>query len=138
MSTTPTTDRLGPRVLLVDDDPAVAKALATVLRRAGYDVMSAGSTSEAENLLSERFDAMVLDLRMPEMRGDAFYYLACLRQPWLICRALFVTGDITEQAEKIIEDTGCHFLLKPFRAETMIAELLLIAPIPPRLVERAG
>ena len=131
------TERRAPNVLLVDDDPAVAKALATVLRRAGFDVTLAGSASEAEDLLAKRFDAMVLDLRMPEMRGDAFYYLACVRQPWLTCRALFVTGDITEQAETIIANTGCHFLLKPFRAEAMVAELMLLVPYPP-LASRAG
>jgi FixJ family two-component response regulator len=81
---------------------------------------------------------MVLDLRMPEMRGDAFYFLACVRQPWLTCRALFVTGDITEQAESIIENTGCRFLLKPFRAETMVSELELIVPSPVSLVNRAS
>lgn len=132
------TERPTPHVLLVDDDVAVAKALATVLRRAGYVVTTAASATEAENLLAQRFDALVLDLRMPEMRGDAFYYLACVRQPWLACRALFVTGDITEQAEQIIENTGCRFLHKPFRGETMIAELLQLAPISPRLVDRAG
>lgn len=134
----PTTDRGGSHLLLVDDDPAVAKALAAVLRRSGYAVTIAGSATEAENCLGERFDAMVLDLRMPEMRGDAFYYLACARQPWLNCRALFVTGDITEQAEHIIEDTGCRFLLKPFRAEAMLAELRQIAPLPASVTDRAS
>lgn len=133
-----TTSAPQPRVLLVDDDPAVGKALAAVLRRAGFDVLLAGSVGQAEEMLETRLDAMVLDLRMPEMRGDAFYFLACVRQPWLTCRALFVTGDITEQAESIIENTGCRFLLKPFRAEAMIAELQLIAPVPLRLVTRAS
>ncbi len=133
-----TTERHDPRVLLVDDDVAVAKALSTVLRRAGYDVTVAFSAAEAEILILERFDAMVLDLRMPETRGDAFYYLACNKQPWLTGRALFVTGDITEQAERLIEPTGCHMLLKPFRTDVLLGEMLLIAPIRPRLVERAG
>ena len=133
-----TTERHDPRVLLVDDDVAVAKALATALRRAGYDVTVASSAAEGEVLILERFDAMVLDLRMPETRGDAFYYLACNKQPWLKGRALFVTGDITEQAERLIEPTGCHMLLKPCRTDVLLAEMLLIAPIRPRLVERAG
>lgn len=134
----PTDTRHAPHVLLVDDDAAVSRALASVLRRAGYDVTTASTATEAEQLLTRRFDAMVLDLRMPEMRGDAFYFLACARQPWLSCRALFVTGDITEQAEEIIENTGCRFLLKPFRGDAMVAELLQLAPIPPRLADRAG
>jgi DNA-binding response OmpR family regulator len=130
----PTPDPVGAHVLLVDDDPAVAKALSTLLRRAGFAV-----STEAEGLIAaHRFDAMVLDLRMPEMRGDAFYYLACVRQPWLSCRALFVTGDITEQAEEIIENTGCRFLIKPFRGEQMISELRLLTPATTPLVDRAG
>lgn len=133
-----TARRPDPRVLLVDDDPAVGKALAAVLRRAGFEVSLAGSVAQAEELLEGRFDAMVLDLRMPEMRGDAFYFLACVRQPWLTCRALFVTGDITEQAESIIENTGCRFLLKPFRAEALVAELHEIVPSPVSLVHRAS
>lgn len=134
-----TTDGPLPRVLLLDDEPAVGKALAAVLRRAGFDVSLAQSVAQAEDLLVERFDALILDLRMPEMRGDAFYFLACVRQPWLNCRALFVTGDITEQAESIIENTGCRFLLKPFRTEEMVAELALIIPsVQARLISRAG
>ncbi len=135
----PTPDPVGAHVLLVDDDPAVAKALSTLLRRAGFAVSTAGGATEAEGLIAaHRFDAMVLDLRMPEMRGDAFYYLACVRQPWLSCRALFVTGDITEQAEEIIENTGCRFLIKPFRGEQMISELRLLTPATTPVIDRAG
>ncbi len=133
------TDVAHPRVLLVDDEPAVGKALAAVLRRAGFDVSLAGSVAQAEEMLADRFDALIVDLRMPEMRGDAFYFLACVRQPWLNCRALFVTGDITEQAESIIENTGCRYLLKPFRTEEMIAELAQIIPAAmPHAIPRAG
>lgn len=127
-----------PRVLLVDDDAAVAKALAAVLSRAGYRVMVAGSAREAETLLDERFDALVLDLRMPGMRGDAFYYLAAARQPWLTDRTLFVTGDITEQGEQLIRQTGCQLLLKPFRSEALLQLVFAMAPLPPRAIDRAG
>jgi CheY-like chemotaxis protein len=110
----PTPDPVGAHVLLVDDDPAVAKALSTLLRRAGFAVSTAGGATEAEGLIAaHRFDAMVLDLRMPEMRGD-------------------------EQAEEIIENTGCRFLIKPFRGEQMISELRLLTPATTPLVDRAG
>ena len=134
----PSTERSVPRVLLVDDDAAVAKALAAVLSRAGYLVTVAGSAREAEILLDERFDALVLDLRMPEMRGDALYYLAAARQPWLADRTLFVTGDITEQAEQIIRQTGCELLHKPFRGEALLQLVLGLAPLPHCIVERTG
>ena len=134
----PSTERSVPHVLLVDDDAAVAKALAAVLSRAGYLVTVAGSAREAEILLDERFDVLVLDLRMPEMRGDALYYLAAARQPWLADRTLFVTGDITEQAEQTIRQTGCELLHKPFRGEALLQLVLGLAPLPHRVVDRTG
>lgn len=127
-----------PRILLVDDDVAVAHVLSTWLKRAGYDVVTAGSGPDAERLLDERFDALVLDLRLPGMRGDAFYYLATARQPWLTCRALFLTGDITEQAEELIAQTGCRYLLKPFPLHEMLDAITAMAPLPARTMPRVG
>ena len=122
----------------MDDDAAVARALAALLSRAGYEVMTAGSAREAEERLSERFDVLVLDLRMPAMRGDAFYYLARARQPWLTYRTLFITGDITEQAETIVRQTGCGLLHKPFRCEELLNAVRQLAPIIPRAIPRVG
>ncbi len=133
----PTSDAARPRILLLDDDAAVAKALAAVLSRAGYAVTVAGHAREAEELLAERFDALILDLRMPGMRGDAFYFLASVRQPWLKHRSLFITGDITAQAEEIVAATGCALLHKPFKGEDLVLALLPMAPLAPR-IERTG
>ncbi len=127
-----------PRILLVDDDTAVAHVLTTWLRRSGYDVLSAGSGQEAESLLEERFDALVLDLRLPGMRGDAFYYLASARQPWLATRTLFLTGDISAQAEEIIAVTGCTYLQKPFSLHELGARVAVMAPLPPQAMPRVS
>jgi CheY-like chemotaxis protein len=132
----PTSDVGAPRVLLVDDDPAVAHVIATLLRRSGYTVVAAGSGQDAAHLLDEPFDALVLDLRLPGMRGDAFYYLATARQPALNGRALFLTGDITEQAEELIRATGCRWMLKPFQFADMLAILQEMAPLPRATPER--
>ena len=122
------TDSGGPRVLLVDDDAAVAGALAAVLSRAGYQVTVAANARVAEMMLEERFDALLLDLRMPGMRGDAFYFLARARQAWLAERTLFMTGDITPLAEEIVAQTGCPMIMKPFRGEALIRALDEMAP----------
>jgi two-component system NtrC family sensor kinase len=127
-----------PRILLVDDDVAVAHVLSTWLRRSGYDVMSAGSGQDAEALLTERFDALVLDLRLPGMRGDAFYYLASARQPWLATRTLFLTGDISAQAEELIGVTGCPYLQKPFSLHEMAARVAAMAPLPAQQMPRVS
>lgn len=126
------------RLLLVDDDGAVSKALTLILTRGGYEVVSATGAREAEAALELRFDALVVDLRMPEMRGDAFYYLACAKQPWLTKQSLFMTGDITDQAESLINATGCPSLLKPFRADMLLQLLHELLPPLPNEIERAG
>jgi DNA-binding response OmpR family regulator len=103
-----------PRVLIVDDEPAICAALIQVLRRAGFDPVAALSAPEAESLLSESIAAMLLDLRMPHMRGDSFYYLASARCPQLRRHTLFMTGDISPDGERMINQTGCSVLWKPF------------------------
>lgn len=128
-----------PRVLVVDDDPAVLRVIALLLKRAGYEVTTASGGTEATQRLDEPFDALVLDLRIPGMRGDALYYLASTRQPWLTGRTLFITGDISEQAELIVAQTGCALLPKPFTFEQLYdAMLSVVPPSLPRRIPRVG
>ena len=116
------------RVLIVEDEPAICSALSHLLRRAGFDVCVAHSPPDAELLLSDSIDAMVLDLRMPHMRGDVFFYLATARFPHLRCRTLFMTGDISSEAELIIGHTGCPWLEKPFQNAELVAALKRLIP----------
>ena len=109
-----------PRVLIVDDEPAICAALLQVMRRAGFDPIVALGAPEAEALLSDSIEAMVLDLRMPHMRGDVFYYLAGARFPQLRRRTLFMTGDISPDGERLINQTGCGVLWKPFSNAVLV------------------
>lgn len=59
-----------PRILVVDDEPTMREMLRIVLRRDGYDVDVAENGEEAIALLRhEPFDALVLDIRMPDVSG---------------------------------------------------------------------
>ncbi len=60
-------------VLVVDDEPSVLEVAADLLAAAGYEVLTAGSGHEALAVFRSRpeeVDAVLLDLLMPEMRGD--------------------------------------------------------------------
>lgn len=58
------------RVLVVEDEPQLRNELVKLLRDAGYAVDEAGDGREAERLgLSEPYDAVVLDLGLPEIDG---------------------------------------------------------------------
>ena len=108
-------------VLLVDDEPAICKALALALTRAGFRVSTALSGETALSVVrAEHVDILVLDLRIPDMRGDAFFELAAALQPHLRARTLFTTGDITERAQELIEACRCPMLRKPFDLKDLI------------------
>ena len=60
----------GARVLLVEDEPNMARTLAKILERKGYDVAMAANGQEALTELGEGpFQVVVTDLNMPVMDG---------------------------------------------------------------------
>lgn len=108
-------DGARPNVLVVDDEDVICRALDALLHRAGYDVITAQSGSIAKMLLaSQTVDCLVLDFRVPDLRGDVIFAYAVAQQPHLARATIFVTGDITERARQVIEETGCPLVLKPF------------------------
>lgn len=108
-------------VLLVDDEPAICRALGLMLGRSGFRVTTAMSGEVAAAVVrKERVDVLVVDLRIPDMRGDTLFLLASAIQPQLRTRTLFTTGDITERAQELIEACHCPFLRKPFDTRELI------------------
>lgn len=102
-------------VLVVDDEPAICRALERALTSAGFDVRTAASGELAESLLRNGpVDALVLDLRMRGYRGDELFATAVSLQPHLRTATLFMTGDVTPRAAELIAACGCPLVYKPF------------------------
>jgi len=121
------------RVLVIDDEAEITDLLRTLLEAAGYEVASADSGAVALELLdTARFDAIVSDLRMPDLDGAALWRAVRERHPTLVRRMLFVTGDtLSPGARQFLDETGCPRLEKPFaRAELLeqLAQLLQARP----------
>jgi DNA-binding NtrC family response regulator len=117
-------------VLLVDDEPAICKALSLALSRAGFRVSTALSGETAMSIVrGEHVDVLVVDLRIPDMRGDALFELAAAIQPHLRVRTLFTTGDITERAQELIEACRCPLLRKPFDLKDLIDWVRGVQPL---------
>ena len=118
-----------PCVLVVDDEPAICKALVIALDRAGYDAVAAHGGEEAHAILGRRpVDVMVLDLRMPDLRGDVVYHLATSLQPALTARTVFTTGDHTVKAAALIDECHCPLVRKPFELNDIIAAVRALTP----------
>jgi DNA-binding response OmpR family regulator len=122
---------VSPRVLIVDDEPALRRTLARVLESLQYEVLTAGDPHLAYSMLDEAdIDLVLLDLHLPHNMSGAMLYLALVRRwPRLRGRIILMTGDPT-----VLEDgwppelLGCPLLLKPFTlsllAETVRNALL--------------
>jgi two-component system NtrC family sensor kinase len=108
-------DLAGTRVLVVEDEPALAAAVSDALADAGFLVDRAGDGEEALERVRERsYDLIVCDLKMPRLDGMSFYRAIAATE--LADRVIFVTGDVAgTDAERFLEESGCRWLAKPFR-----------------------
>lgn len=117
------------RVLVVDDEPSICKALTIALSRAGYEAEYALSGEAALGVLrSQQVDVLLIDLRIPDTRGDVVYELAAAMQPHLRAQTLFMTGDITDKGHNLIAACKCNFLRKPFDLRDMLDAVAALAP----------
>jgi PAS domain S-box-containing protein len=110
------------RVLVVDDEPELATFMRDALEATGYEVASAESGAVALALLEEgRFDAIVCDLRMPDMDGPALWRAVRTRHRGLARRFVFVTGDtLSPLANEFRNESGTEGLEKPFAALDLV------------------
>jgi two-component system nitrogen regulation response regulator NtrX len=121
---------VSPRVLIVDDEPALRRTLARVLESLEYEVLTAGDPHLAYSMLDEAdIDLVLLDVHLPQMSGALLYLALVRRWPRLRGRIILMTGDPCAMEEGWpAELLGCPLLLKPFTlsllAETVRNALL--------------
>lgn len=120
------------RVLVVDDESDIASLMRDMLESAGYDVAAARSGADALDLLSQAsFNAIVSDLRMPDMDGAALWRVIQRQWPNLSRRVLFVTGDtLSASARQFLDETGCSHLDKPFTKVGLLRAVAALIALP--------
>ena len=104
-----------PRILIVDDDAAVRKALRGYLERGGFTVVEAADAAGALDLVSGDAppDAIVSDVLMPGKSGLEFYHDLEATAPALCRRVVFLTGfNRNEGVHREIEQLGVPMLGK--------------------------
>ncbi|MCR5885475.1 response regulator [Rhizobacter sp. J219] len=111
------------RVLVVDDESEITELMRDILEAAGYEVATAESGAVALALLdTARFDAIVSDLRMPDMDGATLWREVDQHHPRLSRRMLFVTGDtLSPGAREFLRKARCAGLDKPFSKADLLA-----------------
>jgi two-component system KDP operon response regulator KdpE len=111
-----------PRVLVVDDEPQLRKALATNLRVRGYEVDLAATGEEALDLAARRHpDLVLLDLGLPGIGG--IEVVQGLRG-WTAVPIIVLSATGTEAAKVQALDEGADdYLTKPFGMHELLARV---------------
>lgn len=113
------------KILVVDDDPDLREVIRFILARGGYLVVMAANGEEAlEVFRTERPDAVILDLNLPDMGGHE----VCRRirgeprggrVPVLMCTVRSAVAHVAEGLDAGATD----YLLKPFEAGDLVRRL---------------
>jgi CheY-like chemotaxis protein len=113
------------RLLIIDDELTIRNAVARFFRSLGHKVDVAATGREGiELVLGAAYDALLLDLRLPDLTGDEVLreLEAAGRMPK---RVVFVTGDTQSGAtRRVLEATGRPIVAKPFLFDELATVVL--------------
>ncbi|MGI6207166.1 MAG: ATP-binding protein [Anaerolineae bacterium] len=111
----------GAKVLVVEDEAAVAAVLHRLLTKKGCTVEAVSSGTEAlERLKSGPYDVVISDIRMPGMSGIALWEQLRTDYPEQASRVIFVTGDTASaDTSEFLRGAGQPVLPKPFGADEL-------------------
>ena len=111
------------KILVVEDEPSLARQLQSSLEEAGYAVDWAGEGERADFLAqTERYDGILLDLGLP--KSDGLTLLRQWREAGMAAPVLVLTARGTWH-EKVqgIDGGADDYVAKPFRMEEVLARL---------------
>ncbi len=111
-----------PRILVVDDEPQIVRALKVVLREAGFQVIAAETASQAlDHAAVSPPDAAIVDLVLPD--GDGVVLTRRLRE-WSEIPIL-VLSAVGEEDQKVraLEAGADDYITKPFGTRELVARL---------------
>lgn len=113
------------RILLVDDEPTQRLIMARLLKRAGYEVETAGNGREAlAKLQSGDYQLLITDWEMPEMDGIALCReLRCSQVQGYVYTILLTARDSTEHVVAGLRAGADDYLTKPVIEAELIARL---------------
>ncbi len=114
-----------PLIMVVDDDPDTRNLIEHILRKNGYDVISAADGLETFTILkNSKPDLILLDVSMPGMNG----YEVCRKlqadQHFAYIPVIFITAfDQEQNRERIFSSGGVDYLIKPINREELIKKI---------------
>jgi DNA-binding response OmpR family regulator len=108
------------KILIVEDDKAVADLEKIILENEGFHCTVARDGAEAlEEVKQNGYDVIISDRDLPRVDGEDFYKEMLKLNGNLARKIMFTSGNITD----FIISTGNPFLEKPFSSEQLVKEV---------------
>ena len=109
------------RILIVDDEEVLRDVLEVVLRREGFDIVSAASGEEALSVLdsTEEIDLMILDVMLPGISGIDTLRSVRISNPTLPVIVITAFSSI-DGAIEAMKHGAFHYIPKPFKNEEVV------------------
>ncbi len=114
------------RILVIEDEPAIAESVAYALGRAGHETTVAGSLKEARARLDESIDLVVLDLMLPD--GSGFDFILELQGQRESGLAVIVLSSRDGETDRIraLETGADDYVTKPFSPREVVARVTAV------------
>lgn len=118
-----------PHVLVLDDDNTVLEVVRDVLEQKGFLVRLCSKGTEALNHCEiQSYDAILCDMRMPDMDGEEFFSALSQIRPHLAERVIFLTGDtMNPKTAAFLETSDRPNVEKPIMPSELLAQVSLCA-----------
>jgi DNA-binding response OmpR family regulator len=115
---------MGKNILIIDDEKDFLDLCSIRLKKAGYDIHSAGSVEDALRLLKDMSpDLILLDLRLPGMQGDEFCKIMKKNARTRSIRIILFSAAGCDLSEKQKECQADDYISKPFDSSQLLDKI---------------
>jgi CheY-like chemotaxis protein len=120
-----TTESEKKKILLVDDDPDILRLVEVVLKRSGFNVVTAKNGPDALSYLQTDMPSMILlDVAMPGMNGfEVLSQLRALENLRAVPVMMLTARSQKEEIIKAIQMGAQNYMVKPFDSKELIARI---------------
>lgn len=118
----------GTRILVIDDEADIRKIIIRILSSYGYTVEAASNARAAfEKLSRQKFNLLLLDIKMPDMDGIELYGQLKEIVPDLQRHVICISGEMASTRNKdFLARTNLPFLTKPFGLRELLDKVTAV------------
>lgn len=106
------------KILLVEDNEMIIKAISFLLEEHGYIVHVARCIKEAKEKINDAFDLVILDVMLPDGNGLDFFK-QYVNVPALVLSAKDEEDDVVKAIDLGVQD----YIIKPFRSKELLSRI---------------